>query len=141
MTVVSRDWSVDDVVRWFAQRVPSTWFAEAPEVRVDREEILVVGVLHGPSDQSTDGDEHVQVLNRIEAFREASRDRRVAIAAAAETLWGRKVSWGVRYGAQEVRFTTTAVPVMTRLRMEERSVLDTLIDAGVARSRSEALAW
>ena len=30
---------------------------------------------------------------------------------------------------------------MTRLRMEERAVLDTLIDAGVARSRSEALAW
>ena len=30
---------------------------------------------------------------------------------------------------------------MTRLRMRERAVLDTLIDAGVARSRSEALAW
>jgi hypothetical protein len=30
---------------------------------------------------------------------------------------------------------------MTRLRMPERRVLDTLIDAGVARSRSEALAW
>jgi hypothetical protein len=30
---------------------------------------------------------------------------------------------------------------MTRLRMDERAVLDTLIDAGVARSRSEALAW
>jgi hypothetical protein len=30
---------------------------------------------------------------------------------------------------------------MTRLRMPERHVLDTLIDAGVARSRSEALAW
>jgi hypothetical protein len=30
---------------------------------------------------------------------------------------------------------------MTRLRMQERAVLDTLIDAGVARSRSEALAW
>ena len=67
--------------------------------------------------------------------------RRVAIADAAETMWGRKVSWGVRCGGHEVRFTTTAVPVMTRLRMEERAVLDTLIDAGVARSRSEALAW
>jgi hypothetical protein len=30
---------------------------------------------------------------------------------------------------------------MTRLRQPERQVLDTLIDAGVARSRSEALAW
>jgi hypothetical protein len=30
---------------------------------------------------------------------------------------------------------------MTRLRMADRQALDTLIDAGVARSRSEALAW
>ena len=30
---------------------------------------------------------------------------------------------------------------MTRLRQPERQVLDTLVDAGVARSRSEALAW
>jgi hypothetical protein len=40
-----------------------------------------------------------------------------------------------------VLFTTAGVPVMTRLRMGDRRVLDTLIDAGVARSRSEALAW
>jgi hypothetical protein len=30
---------------------------------------------------------------------------------------------------------------MTRLRMPERHVLDTLVEAGVARSRSHALAW
>jgi hypothetical protein len=30
---------------------------------------------------------------------------------------------------------------MTRLRLPERQVLDTLVQAGVARSRSEALAW
>jgi hypothetical protein len=30
---------------------------------------------------------------------------------------------------------------MTRLRQPERQVLDTLVDAGVARSRSEALGW
>ena len=38
-------------------------------------------------------------------------------------------------------FTTFSVPVMTRLRQPERLVLDTLVDAGVARSRSDALAW
>ena len=38
-------------------------------------------------------------------------------------------------------FTQLAVPVMTRLRMSERQVLDTLVGAGVARSRSDALAW
>jgi hypothetical protein len=30
---------------------------------------------------------------------------------------------------------------MTRLRQSERAVLDTLVDAGVAKSRSDALAW
>ena len=30
---------------------------------------------------------------------------------------------------------------MTRLKQPERQVLDTLVDAGVARSRSDALAW
>jgi len=38
-------------------------------------------------------------------------------------------------------FTTQSMPVMTRLRLTERATLDTLIEAGVARSRSEALAW
>jgi Arc/MetJ-type ribon-helix-helix transcriptional regulator len=41
----------------------------------------------------------------------------------------------------EELFTTLSVPVMTRLRQPERVVLDTLVDAGVARSRSDALAW
>lgn len=34
-----------------------------------------------------------------------------------------------------------AAPVMTRLRQPQRLVLDTLVDAGVARSRADALAW
>ena len=38
-------------------------------------------------------------------------------------------------------FTNLSVPVMTRLRMPERQVLDTLVGAGVARSRSDALGW
>ena len=38
-------------------------------------------------------------------------------------------------------FTHLSVPVMTRLRQPERVVLDTLVAAGVARSRSDALAW
>src|SRR5437870_13106074 len=53
----------------------------------------------------------------------------------------RKVSWGARIGDQEELFTTASVPIMTRLRMPERQVLDTLVEAGVARSRSHALAW
>ena len=66
------------------------------------------------------------------------------IADEAEDRFGRKVAWGVEVGArrrERILFTHLAVPVMTRLRQPERQVLDTLVDAGVARSRSDALAW
>ena len=63
------------------------------------------------------------------------------IAREIEHRFRHKVSWGVKIADTERLFTNAAVPVMTRLRMPERHVLDTLIDAGVARSRSEALAW
>ena len=63
------------------------------------------------------------------------------IADEAESSTGRKVAWGARCGDEEKTFTALAVPVMTRLRMRERQTLDTLVGAGVARSRSDALAW
>ena len=78
---------------------------------------------------------------RIKRFREDTRARRIEIAREAERKFGRKVAWGARCGAVSEMFTTLSVPVMTRLRQSERRVLDTLVDAGVARSRSDALAW
>jgi Arc/MetJ-type ribon-helix-helix transcriptional regulator len=51
------------------------------------------------------------------------------------------VSWGLRVGDLEELWTHVAAPVMTRLRQPQRQVLDTLVEAGVARSRSDALAW
>ena len=77
----------------------------------------------------------------IRLFRERTRDERMLIAQAAEAEFGKRVSWGAKSGALVMSFTTASVPVMTRLRLPERRVLDTLIDAGVARTRSEALAW
>lgn len=129
-----------EIIAWFAERLPEDWFNDEPSVRVDREEILVVGPLRVP-DQG--GEEAVAVERQdcIEAFRETTRERRMAIAREAEVVWGRKVSWGVCCGGSDESFTTVSTPVMTRLRMDERHVLDTLIEAGVARSRSEALAW
>jgi hypothetical protein len=136
-------WSVTEVRSWFAGRLPDGWFPEPPEVSADREEILVVGVLESPAAASELAGDEAEVAHRarIDGFREDTRDRRMKIAAEAEVLWGRKVSWGARCGEVEELFTTHSAPVMTRLRMPERAVLDTLIDAGVARSRSEALAW
>lgn len=132
-----------EITAWFVERLPEDWFNDEPSVRVDREEILVVGPLRVPADADAGADRSAAVerQDRIEAFREATRDRRMAIAREAEVVWGRKVSWGVCCGEQDEHFTTLSTPVMTRLRMDERDVLDTLIEAGVARSRSEALAW
>ncbi|CAN5690715.1 hypothetical protein BH20ACT2_BH20ACT2_25920 [soil metagenome] len=138
---------MEEVRGWFAGRLPDDWFSAAPVVTGDREELLVIGTLRAPKavdcddDQSADDARQVAWSARINGFREDTRDQRMRIATEAEHLWGRKVSWGARCGDLERRFSTASVPVMTRLRMDERAVLDTLIDAGVARSRSEALAW
>ena len=134
---------VDDLTAWLAGRLPDDWFTGAPEVSVDREEILVVGELPAPEveEGADDAARAAAAAGRISRFREQTREERVEIARQAEHRYGRKVAWGARVGEAEELFTTLSVPVMTRLRQPERRVLDTLVDAGVARSRSEALAW
>jgi hypothetical protein len=132
----------DDVAAWFTGRLPDDWFTAAPDITVDREEILVVGELAAPTEDVTDeAAAAAAAAGRISRFREQTRDERIEIARQAEHRYGRKVAWGARIGPTEELFTTLSVPVMTRLRQPERLVLDTLVNAGVARSRSEALAW
>ncbi|HEY5014553.1 MAG TPA: hypothetical protein VIK61_17850 [Acidimicrobiia bacterium] len=127
---------------WFAGRLPDGWFTGAPEVVVDRDEILVVGALAEPDypDAETAARQAAR-LARIQRFREETREQRMRIADEAEARTGRKVAWGASCGGETRVFTSLSVPVMTRLRMNERQVLDTLVGGGVARSRSEALAW
>lgn len=125
--------------RWFTGQLPSDWLAAPASVTVDNDEILVLLPLADPA--ADDGDADPRRAARIAAFREETRERRIEIATQAEHLFQRKVSWGAVIGDTRRVFTSLAVPVMTRLRMTERAVLDLLIDAGVARSRSEALAW
>jgi hypothetical protein len=130
-------------VGWFAGRLPDGWFTGPPEVTYDREEVLVLGSLRAP-DLGGDADDDARaaaIASRVEAFREDTRATRMAIADAAEARFGRKVAWGVECGGHREVFTSLSVPVMTRLRMQERAVLDVLVDASVARSRSDALAW
>lgn len=117
----------EKLTEWFQKKVPEGWFTKPVEVQVDSEEILVVGALAADAG--------------VKAFREDTRDERIGIAAEAEHRFGRKVSWGVEVDGERLLFTHIAVPVMTRLRMAERTVLDTLVESGVARSRSDALAW
>jgi hypothetical protein len=127
---------------WFVGRLPDGWFSGPPEITYDRDEILVIGSLPDPEGAGEDAETRAAArLARIESFREETRQQRIRIAAAAEDKFGRKVAWGVECGGERVVFTTLSIPVMTRLRMKERGVLDTLVEANVARSRSEALAW
>ena len=125
---------------WFAGNLPVDWFIGAVSVEFDRDEILVTGDLAAPA--VDDGfDPALANRARIQAFRENTRDERVGIASRAAQTFLRKVSWAVTCGDESASYTVANVPVMTRLQMEDRRLLDTLIDAGVARSRSEALAW
>jgi hypothetical protein len=132
-----------DAADWFAGRLPDGWFEGDPTVVVDREEITVIGRLKEPEGEETEA----RASGRVARFREETRPERMHIADEAEARYGRKVAWGVEIGAvgddtyERILFTHIAVPVMTRLKQPERQVLDTLVDAGVARSRSDALAW
>src|ERR1700722_10418666 len=128
---------------WFSGRVPEGWFEGTPTIEIDGDEILIVGTLASPQLAETSGEDEVRVAEqaRISGFREETRGARVRIADEAQPAFRRTVSGGAVCGDSTVLFTTAGVPVMTRLRMADRRVLDTLINAGVARSRSEALAW
>jgi hypothetical protein len=133
----------EDIPGWFAGKIPAGWFAGPPEVTSDGDEILVLGPLPDVElapGTSEEGRAAARAA-RIDRFREETRDERVRIAREAERQFRRKVAWGAKCGDQTKVFTTLSVPVMTRLRMPERSILDTLVAGGVARSRSDALAW
>ena len=94
-----------------------------------------------PVEGADDAERAAAESGRIRQFREDTRDARIRVARELEHAAGRKVAWGAVCGDTRELFTTISVPVMTRLRQPERQVLDTLVDAGVARSRSDALAW
>ncbi|MBO0805282.1 MAG: hypothetical protein J2P25_19660 [Nocardiopsaceae bacterium] len=157
----------EEVRGWFAGRLPDEWFTGPAEVIVDREEITVTGTLPAPevgddvgepggsagqeappaaeaeakTEAVTEAAAGAAAEGRIKRFREETRAQRIEIAREAEQRFGRKVAWGASCGDRSEMFTALSVPVMTRLRQPERRVLDTLVDAGVARSRSDALAW
>ena len=132
----------NEIRGWLTGRLP-TWFDGAPEVIVDREEITIVGVLATPEVAEGAGEPERSAARkgRAKAFREETREQRIAVAQELEGRYGRAVAWGVHVDDEQFLFTHHAVPVMTRLRQPERRVLDTLVAAGVARSRADALAW
>jgi hypothetical protein len=115
------------VADWFEQRLPGGWTNGPAQIDLDRDEIMVLLPLGDDDDPA--------------AFRERTRDQRIALARSAEEQFGRKVSWGtVTPGARHV-FTNVRTPITTPLALTERRVLDTLVAGGVAASRSDAVAW
>ena len=134
------------VEAWLAGRLPADWFTGPVEVRRDRDELMIIGGLTEPdlgedTEAASAENRAIAVRGRIRQFREDTREERMQVAREAEHRYGRRVAWGATAGGTTLSFTTLSVPVMTRLRQPERQVLDTLVDAGVARSRSDALAW
>jgi len=131
----------DEIKGWVAGRVPADWYQGTPEVSVDREEIVVVGSLKEAKVEGGDGAQKAAAAGRVKQHREDTREKRMQISNEAEHRFERPISWGVKIGEKTFLFTHLSIPVMTRLRQKERAVLDSLVDAGVARSRSEAVAW
>ena len=141
----------EQITGWLQGRLPDDWFTEPAEVSVDRDEIVIVGRIALPEGVSPDdtaddtaaGSDEAReaAVGRISRFREDTREQRIRIAREAERRFERKVAWGGQCGDTRALFTHVAAPVMTRLRQPERQVLDTLVEAGVARSRADALGW
>lgn len=135
--------SSDEISGWIIGRLPESWFQQSPVISIDHDEILIVGRL--PELESSDdvdpATKAAAEAGRIKRFREETREERMTIAREGEHRFARTISWGAEVGATKQVFTNVSTPVMTRLRQSERTVLDTLVDSGVARSRSDALAW
>jgi hypothetical protein len=133
-----------EITSWFTGRLPAEWTtAGDPSVVTDREEITVTLTIEPPHlpDDASDADRAEAVEGRVAGFREDTRERRMTIASEAEHRFERKVAWTVRVGDRVALFSHLAAPAMTRLRQPERLVLDTLVEANIARSRADALAW
>jgi hypothetical protein len=123
--------STEGLAGFLRGRLDSSW---THEISTDRDEVTITVTLPAV----VDPDEAAGAISR---WREETRDERITIAREVEARWGRSVAWAATSGEVTAHFTRVSVPVMTRLHQSERQVLDTLVDAGVARSRSDALAW
>ncbi|MGB9111866.1 MAG: hypothetical protein WCF24_03970 [Acidimicrobiales bacterium] len=130
-----------EIGAWFKGSLVDGWYVGEPNIEIDDYEILVVGTLEAGDLAAASDQKAVAESARIDTFRRDTRERRIEIAERAEERFGRAVSWGAKVGDTTELFTTASVPFMSRLGMQHRRILDTLVEAGVARSRSEALAW
>jgi hypothetical protein len=97
-----RNVSQEEVQGWFSGRLPDGWYTGAPEVSVDREEILVVGTLPDPEVAKDATPEVVASAReaRIDGFREDTREQRMRIADEAQQRFGRSARSSIRWSTR-----------------------------------------
>ena len=128
---------------WFSGRLPEDWFRARPRSRsTGRRSASSAG---SPSPTSPRRVRR-RTRRRPSPGRSSASARRPASSGSTSPARPSTASAARSPGASSAATARRCsprcrVPVMTRLRQPERRVLDTLVDAGVARSRSEALAW
>jgi hypothetical protein len=132
----------DEIKSWLLEQLPSSVLASDPEINIESDELLVI--LHVAVDSVTgEGEARAQSERAlIDRLRTETRALRIHLGRSINRTYGMIVSWGMQAGETLQRFTSnTTVPVMTRLTRTERHVLDTLIAANIANTRSTALSY
>jgi hypothetical protein len=133
--------NAQEIQRWLQERLPAQLLSGAPEVNIYDDEIVLLLPVATDGEPAPGGDAREAALHQIGRKREETRRLRMQVAQELQEIVGRPVAWGMRLGDTSALFTTRSAPVMTRLGRAERDVLDTLVAAGVADTRSSALAY
>ena len=130
-----------ELTRWLLSQLPASVTGSDPEITLDADELLII--LNLNTDSLKDGCEALKKREQelIERRRSETRKLRIQLGRQLEEISGCAVSWGMQAGGTVELFTMNTVAVMTRLSHAERQVLDTLIAANVANTRSAALAY
>jgi len=134
---------INELQSWLQERAPANLLAGPPEIAIyDDEVVIVLPIVTSELDDGlADHEQRAHERALIVRRREETRPWRMKQAREIQSKLGRAVAWGMRAGESEALFSTRSVPVMTRLGRTERDVLDTLVAAGVADTRSAALAY
>ncbi|HNP72692.1 MAG TPA: hypothetical protein PLO33_13415 [Kouleothrix sp.] len=135
--------NTSEIAKWIQDRMPAGLLSGPPELAMyDDEAVVLLPVAPEPHIAEADPESRrAAELRQIAAHREETRVLRMRLARDLQKQLGVPVAWGMRIGASQALFTTRSAPVMTRLGRAERDVLDTLVAAGVADTRSSALAY
>jgi hypothetical protein len=130
-----------ELTQWLLSQLPASVVGSDPEITINADELLITLNLNTETlmgkGEALKNAEHAL----IEHQRSETRTLRIQLGRHLERTYGCAVSWGMRAGGTVQLFTTNTTAVMTRLSRTERQVLDTLIAANVANTRSAALGY